>query len=142
MIRIEFWNGHVSSKKKYEKHDGHIATKHNPCLWTNHADSEKPWRLVYPEALEYIDKFETGNISCTELLHGLRYVAYGYGKRNYDNTDVIWPGNLTIRHKPKLVVIKGSIEFTLCFYFDGDGEPIDNGWKCEKTNGAHFYWEL
>ena len=150
MIRIEFWNGHVSNKKKHEKYDGHITTTHNPCLWTNFHEDNKPWRLVYPKALEYIKQYKDGIINDTELLHSLRYVAYGYNidgedKRDYDNSDVIWPGNLTIKHRPKVVVNDHDENYTIQFSFikqDDNDKPTDNNWKCNIINETNFYWEL
>ena len=56
MIRIEFWNGLISSKKKYEKYGGLVTTKHNPCLWSNVAIEENPWRNVYNKAIEYLSE--------------------------------------------------------------------------------------
>jgi hypothetical protein len=142
MIRIEFWNGQTSNKPKYNKYDGLITTKHNPCLWTNVNDDIKPWRKVYGKAIEYINDWKLKNIDDTQLLHSLRYVAYGYSidgnhKRSFDDTEVIWYGNLTHNHKPKLVY-KNELtneEFTLYFYFDIQ-------WKINIEFNTHFYWSL
>ena len=108
MIRIEFWNGQTSKKEKYKPYGGLVTTLHNPCLWTNVLEDDKPWRKVYKKAIEYINDWKLKKIDPTELLDSLRYVAYGYNdngndKRYFDDTEVIWPGNLTIHHKPKLV---------------------------------------
>ena len=75
------------------------------------------------KAIEYLSAWKLNKINDTQLLHSLRYVAYGYNnsgedKRPYDNIDVIWPGNLTTKHKPKLVFQNGDINYTLYFYFD------------------------
>ena len=136
MIRIEFWNGLMSSKKKYEKYDGLVTTKHNPCLWSNVSIGEKPWRNVYNKAIEYVSEWKLNKINATQLLHYLRYVAYGYNnsgidKRPYDNIDVIWPGNLTTKHKPKLVIKNGDVNYTLYFYFDSSetDNPTEPFWK-------------
>lgn len=153
MIRIEFWNGQTSHKKKYEKYGGLVTTKHNPCLWTNYDEVEKPWRSVYPKALEYVNQFLNKEINPTDLLHALRYVAYGYNnsgedKRDYNNADVIWAGNLTIDHKPKLVVKDKDKEYTIYFHFDQtsnkseDLNPTDDRWLCKIVDEASFYWEL
>ena len=104
MIKLEFWNGQISNKKKYEQYEGLVTTDHNPCLWTNISYESKPWRNVYNKALEYLNDWKENKINDTELLHSLRYVAYGYNnegddKRNYDDEEVIWYGNLTIKHK-------------------------------------------
>ena len=93
-----------SNKKKYEQYEGLVTTDHNPCLWTNISYESKPWRNVYNKALEYLNDWKENKINDTELLHSLRYVAYGYNnegddKRNYDDEEVIWYGNLTIKHK-------------------------------------------
>ena len=142
MIRIEFWNGQTSKKLKYKQYGALVTTKHNPCLWTNVLEDDKPWRKVYKKAIEYINDWKLKKIDATELLHSLRYVAYGYNddgndKRSFDDTEVIWPGNLTIHHKPKLVYkndLTGE-EFTLYFYFDND-------WKINLENKIEFYWNL
>jgi len=149
MIRIEFWNGHISNKKRYEPYGGHVTTNHNPCLWANHDEDDKPHRAVYNKALEFLDKYKDGEISATELLHGLRYVAYGYStdghdKREYDNADVVWTGNLTTKHRPKVAVKDDSDEYTIDFYFDGDenDKPSDHKWKTVITKNTIFYWDL
>jgi len=150
MIRIEFWNGQMSTRKKYEKYDGHVITIHNPCLWTNINEDSKPWRSVYPKALEFIKKYNDKEINSTELLHALRYVAYGYNnngidKRDYNNDDVVWPGNLTTKHKPKIIIKNGNNEFSINFYFNGNIEndkPTSNNWKCKIIEGGEFYWDL
>ena len=145
MIRIEFWNGQISKKQKYIQYGGLVTTLHNPCLWSNVLENDKPWRKVYKKAIEYIDNWKLKQIDDTELLHCLRYVAYGYcetgnDKRLFDDTEVIWPGNLTINHKPKLVY-KNDItkeEFTLNFLFDS----AKNNWKVNMENQTEFYWNL
>jgi hypothetical protein len=142
MIRIEFWNGQTSNKPKYAQYGGLVTTKHNPCLWTNISEDDKPWRKVYKKAIEYIDDWKLKKIDDTELLHSLRYVAYGYSidgndKRFFDDTEVIWYGNLTIGHKPKLVYVNeiSKEEFTLYFYFD-------SCWKIDVKYETQFYWTL
>ena len=147
MIKIEFWNGQCSNKKKYEEYGGLVTTGHNPCLWSNVLCDEKPWRNVYIKALEYLEKWKNKEINDSELLHSLRYVAYGYNdngedKRSYDNTDVVWPGNLTIKHKPKLTVRNDEEEYTIYFYFNGSEEdlPTDDKWKTIVTDDIMFYW--
>jgi hypothetical protein len=149
MIRIEFWNGHSHRlKHKYKKYDGHIPTRHNPCLWTNFSTESTPWRTVYPKALEYLDEYKSGKITSTELLHGLRYVAYGYSndgndKRDYMDTDVVWTGNLTPYHTPKIAVQTSGEEYTMHFYFKGDvTDAVTDNWEIKICDGATFYWNL
>lgn len=149
MIRIEFWNGLISSKKKYEKYGGLVTTKHNPCLWSNVAIEENPWRNVYNKAIEYLSEWKLNKINDTQLLHSLRYVAYGYNnsgedKRAYDNSDVIWPGNLTTKHKPKLVFQNSDLKYTLNFYFDNSetNNPTEHFWKINIIESTDFYWNL
>jgi len=149
MIRIEFWNGLISSKKKYEKYDSLVTTKHNPCLWSNVSIEENPWRNVYNKAIEYVSEWKLNKINDTQLLHYLRYVAYGYNnsgidKRPYDNIDVIWPGNLTTKHKPKLVIQNGDVNYTLYFYFDSSetNNPTEHFWKINIVEKTDFYWDL
>ena len=40
MIRIEFWNGQLDKKGNL------VKTKHNPCLWTNVDEINKPCVLL------------------------------------------------------------------------------------------------
>ncbi len=148
MIRIEFWNGQISHKKKYEQYDGLVTTKHNPCLWSNVLIKEKPWRSVYNKAIEYLSEWKLNKINDTQLLHSLRYVAYGYNnsgedKRPFDNTDTIWPGNLTTTHKPKLVFQNGDENYTLYFYFDNNeiDNPTEHFWKINIVKNTEFYWD-
>ena len=51
-MRVEFWNGHLASRT-----GRHVTTKHNPCLWTNVGEEDKPWRSSYPEALTAVDQW-------------------------------------------------------------------------------------
>lgn len=144
MIRIEFWNGQTS-KKNTKSTGGLVTTDHNPCLWTNESVERKPWRVVYVKAMEYLDLWKENHIDDTSLLHSLRYVAYGYNhdgedKRTYDNEDVIWPGNLTIKHKPRLTYKNGDEEFTLNFAHSGEGSPTENCWVATKDENVQFYW--
>ena len=176
IVRYEFWNGQTSRKKKYLSYEGLVTTKHNPCLWTNvgavcseccssvkqltkeeeqdvaattsSCPSCKPWRGVYTLASEVLDRWEAGNLDDTDLLHHLRYVAYGVGKRTFDNTEVVWPGNLTPTHRPKLSVERedGS-KYTIRFEKnkdEGDGgcEDPTRGWTATREQGATFYWPL
>ena len=166
IIRYEFWNGQTSRKKKYVQYEGLVTTKHNPCLWTNvgaicedciqnneewnkeEAGSKcctscKPWRGVYTSASEILDQWKRGELDDTELLHHLRFVAYGIGKREFDNTEVIWPGNLTSCHRPKLSVESedGSV-YTIRFTKDEDDSDATRGWKATQEEGASFYWPL
>ncbi len=151
MIRIEFWNGQTSNKPKYLKYNGLVTTNHNPCLWTNSQEFDKPWRGFYKKAIEYINDWKLNKINDTELLHCLRYVAYGYNdcgddKRDFNDDKVIWSGNLTTNHKPKLVY-KNEItneNFTLCFFFDSnvENDPTQNYWKISMDNQTNFYWNL
>lgn len=151
MIRIEFWNGQTSKKKKYAQFDGLVFSYHNPCLWTNIDENDKPWRKVYSKAIEFIEEWKLQKINPTELLHCLRYVAYGYNddgedKRNFDNTQVIWPGNLTVKHRPKLIYSNDITKenFTLYFTFDNDLETdsTKNHWTINIENQTNFYWNL
>ncbi len=146
MICIEFWNGHTSKNPKYNQYGGLVTTKHNPCLWSNVSEDNKPWRKVYKKAIEYVNEWKLKKLDNaadhSELLHNLRYVAYGYSddghdKRFFDDTEVIWPGNLTNDHKPKLVYKNDFTkeEFTLYFYFD-------DHWKINIENKTEFYWTL
>ena len=169
IIRYEFWNGQTSQKKKYVQYEGLVTTKHNPCLWTNVGaicedciqrnkernrneeeagpttccTSCKPWRGVYTSASEVLCQWERGELNDTELLHHLRFVAYGIGKREFDDTAVIWPGNLTSCHRPKLSVEKedGSL-YTIRFTKDEDDKDATRGWKACREEGATFYWSL
>jgi hypothetical protein len=148
IIRIEFWNGQISHKKKYEKYGGLVTTKHNPCLWTNVAVEGKPWRSVYKKAIEYLSQWKLKKITDTQLLHSLRYVAYGYNnrgedKRPFNNTDTIWPGNLTPKHNPKLVFQNGEERYTLYFKFENTqaDDPTDQFWKINTVKEVEFYWE-
>ena len=148
MIRIEFWNGQISHKKKYVKYGGLVTTKHNPCLWSSVSVKEKPWRNVYNKAIEYLSAWKLNKINDTQLLHSLRYVAYGYNnsgedKRPYDNTDTIWPGNLTTKHKPKLVFQSSDENYTLYFYFDNckTDNPTEHFWKINIVQNTEFYWD-
>jgi hypothetical protein len=86
---------------------------------------------------------EIYKIDDTELLHSVRYVAYGYNingpdKRGFDDKEVIWPGNLTTSHRPRLVY-KNDVtheEFTLFFTFvDTDTENLE-------TDPTKRYWNL
>ena len=176
MVRYEFWNGQTSRKKKYIIYEGLVTIKHNPCLWTNvgvvcteccssekqlskkeeedetatptrSCSSCKPWRGVYTLASEVLDRWEAGVLDDTDLLHHLRYVAYGIGKRAFDNAEVVWPGNLTSTHRPKLSVERedGS-KYTLRFARnddndDGRKDPT-RGWTATREEGATFYWPL
>ena len=151
MIRIEFWNGQMSKKQKYEFYKGYVTTKHNPCLWSNTLAEDKPWRNVYKKALKYLKKWKLNEINDTELLHSLRYVAYGFNdngedKRTFNDVDVIWPGNLTINHKPKLIVKEHENEYTLYFNFITDNNDdccsTDNKWKVNIVNKIDFYWPI
>lgn len=151
MIRIEFFNGQTSTKSKYIKTGGLVTTSHNPCLWTNVEEINKPWRKVYTKAIEYIQDWMEKKINSTELLHSLRYVAYGYNdvgddKREFNDITVIWPGNLTVLHRPKLVYsneITGE-NFTMYFFFDGgeESDPTKNHWAIRIENQTEFYWNL
>jgi len=149
MIQIEFWNGLTSSNKKYEKYNYLVTTKHNPNLWTNIGIEDKPWRNVYKKAIEYLEEWKSNKINDTEFLHSLRFVAYGYSedgnhKREFINNDVIWLGNLSTKHKPRLVVKNMNEEFTIDFYFDNpnSNDPTENFWKTNITNKTDFYWPL
>lgn len=104
LIRLEFWNGHNNTSKKNLKYHGHMKTSPNPCLWSNIGIETHPWREVYQDALKALDRWYKKELTDTEFLHHLRYVAYGLGKRHFDDREVVWPSNLTIRHEPKLVV--------------------------------------
>ena len=148
LVRLEFWNGHVSRKKRYEKYGGLVTTKHNPCLWANVSVKDKPWRNVYNKALQYITEWNLNQINDTELLHSLRYVAYGYNnagddKRHFNDADTIWPGNLTTSHKPKLVFQNCEEIYTLYFNFENDkiDDPTAHFWKITKVNCVEFYWD-
>lgn len=135
-VVIEFWNGHRSEKKRYSKHDQHVTTKHNPCLWTNIGSETKPWRASYTQAVEVIQGWSTGALSDEVFLHDLRFVAYGLGKRPYDDREVVWPGNLTESHTPKLSVNLHGECFTIHFAHNG------TTWVARKVPGASFYWPL
>lgn len=83
LIRIEFWNGQLDKKGFL------VKTKHNPCLWTNVGVEQKPWRAVYKEAIVVLQKYFKKEISDTDFLHHLRFVAYGLGKRDFDDKEVV-----------------------------------------------------
>lgn len=138
MIIIEFWNGHTSKKKKYIQYGTRVTTGHNPCLWSTIECENKPWRSTYIKAVEYVEQWKNKEINDTELLHCLRYTAYGNDERTYDNTDVIWPGNLTVNHLPMLTYKNNDEEFTLYFYNDSDN-VLDN-WYVKQENEIKFYW--
>lgn len=155
MIRIEFWNGQTSNKPKYMPFDGLVFTSHNPCLWTNAEELDKPWRKVYAKAIEFVEEWKSDKINPTELLHSLRYVAYGYNhcgedKRAFDDTQVIWPGNLTTTHRPKLTYLNENTneKWTLYFTFENYEETnaysdsTKNQWAiCVEEDQAIFYWK-
>lgn len=136
VVQIEFWNGHLSLKKKYEKHSWHVTTKHNPCLWSNIGSDEKPWRSVYKEAIDAIKKWKASELSDEDFLHLLRYVAYGLEKRSFEDVEVVWPGNLSINHQPKLCVNDGQTRYTIQFACK------DGVWQAHEKPGAEFYWPL
>lgn len=160
-IRYEFWNGQTSKKKKYSQHDGLVTTNHNPCLWTNvgvvcddcanRSEREegscfascKPWRGVHDSASRILDRWEQGELSDTCFLHHLRFVAYGLGKRDFQNSEVVWPGNLTTKHRPKLSVERenGSL-CTIRFLMAEDSTDPTCGWTASREEGATFYWPL
>lgn len=97
---------------------------------------DKPWRIVYKETIIALTRWNNKELNDTDFLHQLRYIAYGLGKRDYNDTKVVWPGNLTINHKPKLCIELNDELFTIEFYYE------DNEWKTHKYNGANFYWDL
>lgn len=132
LIRIEFWNGQLDKKGNL------VKTKHNPCLYTNFGIEEKPWRASYPEMLKVIERWNNNEFNCTDFLHHLRFVAYGLGKRDFNDTEVVWWGNMTKLHKPKLSVKYKDEEYTIYFTFDND----TNEWNSIKKDGAEFYWDL
>lgn len=94
-------------------------------------------------AAKVLAQWEEGVLNDTEFLHHLRYVAYGIGKREFNNTEVVWPGNMTAEHRPKLSVEceDGSV-YTIRFVkIDSDADPT-SGWTAQRTDGASFYWDL
>jgi hypothetical protein len=131
MIRIEFWNGQLDKKGNL------VKTKHNPCLWTNINEISKPWRSSYKEALQAISKYFNGELSDEDFLHHIRYVAYGIGKRDFDDKEVVWWGNMTELHKPKLVVENFDEKYTINFYYESSEWKV----KIEKDT-VDFYWPL
>lgn len=131
MIRIEFWNGHV------DKHGQHITTKHNPCLWANVGIDDHPWQAQYKNCLDILQKWFDRELTDEGLLHHLRYVAYGIGKRDFDNVDVVWWGKMTTTHQPKVVVQQETIQYTIAFHHSGDGWSSTLSHKPES-----FYWPL
>lgn len=135
-VRIEFWNGHKNKSKKNAQYHGHVKTRHNPCLWSNSNVDTHPWRLVYKEALIVLDKWQHKEFDDTEFLHHLRYVAYGLGKRSFDDTEVIWPGNLTPQHEPMVCISIGNEAYTIKFNF------VDNAWTTKVVPTAEFVWDL
>ncbi len=132
LIRIEFWNGQLDKKGNL------VKTKHNPCLFTNVGVEEKPWRASYKEALEVISKWNAQSLTTTDFLHHLRFVAYGLGKRDFNDTLVVWWGNMTTKHKPQLSVDYENEQYTIYFNYD----DTQNEWICYKRLGAEFYWTL
>ncbi|VBB17567.1 hypothetical protein YASMINEVIRUS_29 [Yasminevirus sp. GU-2018] len=134
MIRIEFWNGQLDKKGRL------VKTKHNPCLWSNVGVDKNPWRSSYDEALKVLDRWFNKEIDDTELLHHIRFVAYGLGKRDFNDTEVVWWGNMTVNHKPKLVVEDCDKKYTICFDYDKDS---DKRWIASiKYDDVEFYWKL
>jgi hypothetical protein len=143
MIRIEFWNGQTSNKAKYRPYGGLVTTNHNPCLWSNTLDPDKPWRHSWPKACEYIDRWRRHELNATELLHGLRHVAYGYNsdgpdKRSYDDVEVVWPGNLTHNHRPKLTYMNELVGDHMTLYF----QFINDEWTITVEPTVEWYWPL
>ena len=133
VIRIEFWNGHLDKKNQ------HVKTKHNPCLWSDIETENKPWRKVYVNALDVLKQWQNKILDDTNFLHHLRYIAYGIGKRDFNDTEVIWWGNLTKNHKPKLVVQNENEKFTIEFNYSNELEA----WTTLTYNDvAEFYWNL
>lgn len=131
MIRIEFWNGQLNKKNQL------VKTKHNPCLWANVDEDNNPWRSSYVEALKVIDQWSQKQLSDSDFLHHIRFVAYGLNKRDFNDSEVIWPGNMTSRHKPKLVVETEKNKFTIYFNYQNDN------WVANMVNDeAIFYWSL
>ena len=93
-------------------------------------------RSSYKEALTIINKFINNDLSDEEFLHNVRYVAYGLGKRDFDDK-VVWWGNMTEFHKPKLVVEIHNVKYTIHFYYE------QNRWKSQtEKDTADFYWPL
>jgi len=71
-------------------------------------------------------------------LHGLRHDAYGIGKRSYDDKEVVWPGNLTALHEPKIIVDDETTPAKYTIYFHYDTE-----WRAVKIdNDIEFIWSL
>ena len=66
-------------------------------------------------------------------------MAYGIGKREFDDTAVISRPYLV----PKLSVERedGSI-YTIRFTKDEDDKDATRGWKACREEGATFYWSL
>ena len=60
-----------------------------------------------------------------------------------DNTDTIWPGNLTTKHKPKVVYQNGDENYTLYFYFDNSDtdNSTEHFWKINIVENTEFYWD-
>lgn len=137
-VRIEFWNGQQRGKGRPTRFGTHVTTKHNPCLWTDIGVAERPWRAVYEPALNAVTDWETGKLSGTDLLHHLRYVAYGLGKRSFDDADVVWPGNLTTQHRPCLNVWMPYRAFSIRFSYDLERQV----WNAVLGEGMDFYWDL
>lgn len=136
IFRYEFWNGQLSTKGKNK--GNHVTTAHNPCLWSNVGIIENPWRVGWFEAYETVQKWHYNQISDTDLLHQLRYIAYGIGKRDFNDCEVVWWGNMTIDHKPQLSIQEENDFYTLHFAYD----TITSQWNCQKINNATFYWPL
>ena len=131
MIRIEFWNGQLDKKGNL------VKTKHNPYLWTNFDEINKPWRSSYKEALVVINKFHNKEFTDEEFLHHVRFVAYCLCKRNFDDKEVVWWGNMTELHKPKLIVENLDEKYTIHFYYE------NNQWNTQVEKGViDFYWPL
>ena len=68
-------------------------------------------------------------------------MVYGIGKREFDDTAVIWPGNLTSCTKLSVEREDGSI-YTIRFTKDEDDKDATRGWKACREEGATFYWSL
>ena len=130
MLRYEFWNGHL------DKGGQHVKTKHNPCLWSNIGVDANPWRGVHVEATAAVDKWRSGVLTPDEFLHHLRFVAYGLGKRDFDDAAVVWPGNLTHAHRPRLACEVDGARFTYEFQWS------DGSWHVTRVENAEFRWPL
>lgn len=83
-----------------------------------------------------LEKWQSGDLEDEVFLHHLRFIAYGLGKREWDDSEVVWPGNMTMVHEPRLCVDINGHMSTIHFKW------IADTWKATEEEGASFVWPL